>query len=201
MVSQGRSRAQARPALQPTKETIMNRSPTRIAVTCLALTAIGLGLTGCGTYAAHTPRNSSVSVDAVADPATPALATTAPAPTAQAPIPSTFTPAAPRPTPVTHFTTPEAAMRYLAAAYNRNDVAALKKVTNASARAALTAMRSGAVNLRLESCSRRPTGDYTCDFRHDFPERPLRRGHGHATFLAAPADRPGWYMSILVDCD
>jgi hypothetical protein len=29
-----------------------------------------------------------------------------------------------------HFDTPEAAMRYLAAAYNRDDLAALKKVTN-----------------------------------------------------------------------
>jgi hypothetical protein len=92
-------------------------------------------------------------------------------------------------------------MRYLAAAYNRNDVAALKKVTNASARAALTAMRPGAVNLQLENCSRRTTGDYTCEFRHDFPALMLRHGHGHATLLAAPADRPGWYMSVLVDCD
>ena len=178
----------------------MNRSPTRLTLTCLALTALGAGVTACGTHAANTTHKSSVSADAAANPAAPPLATVVPAPTAQ-PTRSTFRQAAPRRAPVTHFTTPEAAMRYLAAAYNRNDAAALKKVTNSSARAALAEMRAGAVNLQLESCSRRSSGDYTCEFRHDFPAFLLRHGHGHATFLAAPADRPGWYMSVLVDCD
>jgi hypothetical protein len=188
----------------------MNRSPALLAVTCLALTTLGVGLTACGTHVADTADNSSVSADAAANPAAPALATTAPATTtpattvpatpAQAPTPPTSRPAAPKRAPVTHFTTPEAAMRYLAVAYNRSDVAALKKVTNASAREALIEMRSGAVNLQLEKCSRRTTGDYLCDFRHDFPQR-LRHGRGHATFLAAPADRPGWYMTVLIDCD
>ena len=94
-------------------------------------------------------------------------------------------------------------MRYLAAAYNRDDVTALKHVTNPSARAALAAMRSGAVDLQLESCSRRTTGDYICEFRHEFPRhlRANSHGAGHATFIAAPADRPGWYMTVLLDCD
>ena len=92
-------------------------------------------------------------------------------------------------------------MRYLAAAYNRNDTPALKKVTNASARAALIAMRQEATNLQLTSCSRRAAGDYTCQFRHDYPEGLHRSGRGHATFLAAPADKPGWYMTVLIDCD
>jgi hypothetical protein len=100
-----------------------------------------------------------------------------------------------------HFTTPQGAMRYLAAAYNREDLAALKKVTNASARSALLAMRQGATNLTLTSCSRRASGDYVCQFRHDFPARRHRAGHGHATFLAAPATKSGWYMTVLMDCD
>jgi hypothetical protein len=181
------------------KETIMNHSPARLALTCLAVTALGAGLAACGTHAADAPRNSTVSTDVAAEPAAPGLATAPPTPTEQAPTPSTVSRPAARPAQIAHFTTPQAAMRYLAAAYNRNDVAALKKVTNTSARSALTAMRQEAVNLQLESCSRRRTGDYTCDFRHDFPDHKRSR-HGHATFLAAPADRPGWYMSVLVDC-
>jgi hypothetical protein len=122
-----------------------------------------------------------------------------------APAPATATATATattRPAPSTgpHFDTPQEAMRYLAAAYNRNDVAALKKVTNASARAALISMRQEAVNLRLTSCSRRANGDYVCLFRHDYPAGLHRHGDGHATFLAAPADKPGWYMTILINC-
>ena len=92
-------------------------------------------------------------------------------------------------------------MRYLAAAYNRDDTLALKKVTTAAARAALADMRQEATNLQLTSCSQRPIGDYICQFRHDFPESRHRTGEGHATFLAAPADKPGWYMTVLMDCD
>jgi hypothetical protein len=91
-------------------------------------------------------------------------------------------------------------MRYLAAAYNRDDPPALKKVTNASARKALIAMRQEATNLALISCSRRDSGDYVCQFRHDYPSRLHRSGHGHATFVAAPAVKPGWYMTVLIGC-
>ena len=92
-------------------------------------------------------------------------------------------------------------MRYLAAAYNRNDLQALKKVTNQPAREALVELRPEATNLQLTGCSRRPRGDYLCSFRHDFPVHRHLTGHGHATFLAAPADKPGWYMTVLLDCD
>jgi hypothetical protein len=106
------------------------------------------------------------------------------------------------PTPtVVHFTTPQAAMRYLTAAYNRNDQAALRKVTNEIARSALLRLRDEATNLRLQSCTRNRSGDYTCEFRHDFPAHRHRTGHGHATFTVAPADKPGWYMTVLVRCD
>jgi hypothetical protein len=91
-------------------------------------------------------------------------------------------------------------MRYLAAAYNRDDLLALKKVTNSSARTALIAMRNEATNLTLTNCSRRASGDYVCQFRHDYPSRLHRSGHGHATFLAAPAGKPGWYMTVLIEC-
>jgi hypothetical protein len=100
-----------------------------------------------------------------------------------------------------HFDSPQQAMRYLTAAYNRGDLAALRKVTTASARGALLDMRKEAVNLRLDSCSKRlNAGDYDCYFDHDYPASLHRSGHGHATFLAAPATRPGWYMTVLIGC-
>jgi hypothetical protein len=92
-------------------------------------------------------------------------------------------------------------MRYLAAAYNRNDLPALKKVTTPTSRGALIDLRQEASDLQLTGCSRRPIGDYLCSFRHDFPAYRHRSGHGQATFLAAPADKPGWYMTVLEDCD
>lgn len=94
-------------------------------------------------------------------------------------------------------------MRYLAEAYNRDDLAALKKVTNPTARDALESMRTEAVSLRLESCERQPAGDYVCEFRHDYPpgySPKEQHDGGHATFIAAPADNPGWYMTVLLDC-
>jgi hypothetical protein len=44
-------------------------------------------------------------------------------------------------------------------------------------------------------------GDYTCGFTHDFPVDSQRSGHGQAHFTVAPATRPGWYMTVLEDCD
>jgi hypothetical protein len=93
-------------------------------------------------------------------------------------------------------------MRYLAAAYNHNDLVALKHVTTPQARTALQAMRANAPNLQLVSCSANAgRGDYTCAFTHDFPVASHRSGHGQAHFTIAPADRPGWYMTVLEDCD
>jgi hypothetical protein len=101
-----------------------------------------------------------------------------------------------------YFASPEASMRYLSAAYNRNDLAALKHVTTPEARTNLQFMRPNAVNLRLVGCSANAGhGDYTCSFSHDFPAASHRSGHGQAHFTVAPADRVGWYMTVLEDCD
>jgi len=102
-----------------------------------------------------------------------------------------------------HFDTPQAAMTYLAAAWNRMDTVALGHVTNPAARAQLEGMRSEAANLRLDHCDRRPQGDYTCYFLHDYPVGyPMRmhRGAGQAIFLAGPAIKPGWYMTVFQSC-
>ncbi len=121
-----------------------------------------------------------------------------------------------------HFDTPEAAMRYLADAWNRGDLVSLKHVTDPSARQQLDDMHKVAVNLRLNHCEKNPGGDYTCFFDHDYPAHasttmgmgsadmtgmgsdvPTDGGvapGGHAVFLVGPADTPGWYMTVFESC-
>jgi hypothetical protein len=169
-------------------------------LTAVAGLALVLAATGCGGTATIPTGSAPTSVGPLATtpsmPATPAPPTVAMPPPSIAPTPRPTT----QPVPRVHFNSPQGAMRYLAAAYNRDDLPALKKVTNASARSALLDMRQEATNLALTSCSRRDSGDYVCEFRHDYPSRLHRSGHGQATFIAAPADKPGWYMTVLLDC-
>jgi len=91
-------------------------------------------------------------------------------------------------------------MRYLAAAWNRHDKVALWQVTTPDGRNELEAMRSEATNLRLRSCTKKPAGDYTCVFDHDYPPSMHKSGHGTATFLAGPARAHGWYMTYFEGC-
>ncbi|MHB8467483.1 MAG: hypothetical protein ACYDH6_00815 [Acidimicrobiales bacterium] len=121
--------------------------------------------------------------------------------TAQPSVPSTSTSTTVAPLP--HFDTPEAAMTYLAAAWNANDLVSLRHVTNPAARAQLDAMHSEAINLRLDHCTKRPEGDYECTFRHDYPAATpttMPGGVGEAAFLVGPADTPGWYMTVFEHC-
>jgi hypothetical protein len=103
-----------------------------------------------------------------------------------------------------HFDTPAQAMRFLAAAYNRNDLAALQKVTTPGARQALGDMHREAVNLRLATCQSIGNGTYLCTFRHDYPRSvPKSRRDpqgGEAEIVVAPAHAPGWYASRLAGC-
>jgi hypothetical protein len=190
---------------------IVLATPHRLSFVAAAGLALVLAA-GCGGRDTSLTTSAPTGVDPpVATAAVPAPATT-PATTATTPVrgsstsapassrPAATTSPAPPPVPRAHFATPQAAMRYLAVAYNHHDLAALRKVTNASARTALVAMYQEAVNLQLDGCSRRDSGDYVCTFRHDYPQLLHRSGHGQATFLAAPADKPGWYMTVLIDC-
>jgi hypothetical protein len=120
---------------------------------------------------------------------------------AAAPTPSPSPPAAASGYTGPHFGTPQAAMGYLAAAYNTGDLKALHHVTEPRAFSRLMIMRSDAINLRLRYCTPNPGGDYTCYFRHDFPASEHRSGHGEAVFIAAPAVNPGWYMYQFQSCD
>jgi hypothetical protein len=158
--------------------------PVRI-VTAVIFTA-ALAVTGC---AAHSSAGDPASAP------TPKVA----APTAPTTAPGgDHRPVAPRPL---QFATPQAAMRYLAAAYNRDDLAALMHVTTPAARHNLLAMRPNATNLQLVGCTANAgRGDYLCGFTHGYPTAADHAGPGQAHFTVAPADRPGWYMTVLNDC-
>ena len=125
-------------------------------------------------------------------PASPPVRT--PAPT----DPPTTVPASP------HFDTPQAAMTYLAAAWNSGNTVALDYVTTPAGRAGLVAMRAEAVDLRLDHCTERPQGDYLCYLDHGNPTPPNGAPQGNSlpmVVLAAPAETPGWYMTVFVSCD
>jgi hypothetical protein len=101
-----------------------------------------------------------------------------------------------------HFATPEAAMRYLASAWNRGDLVELKHVTDPMARFALDDMHREATNLKLDHCTEnKGEGDYECFFTHDYPigYKGARKA-GTAEFTVGPADRPGWYMTYFEEC-
>ena len=87
-------------------------------------------------------------------------------------------------------------MRYLAAAWNSHDYAAICRVSDPNARSLLVDMHREAVNLRFSRCQSEG-GMYTCYFRHDYPRSMHRKGIGHAEFDVAPADDPGWYVTVV----
>jgi hypothetical protein len=93
-------------------------------------------------------------------------------------------------------------MSYMAAAYNDDDTAAMRAVTDPQALTSLLAMRSSDVNLRLTLCTPTPRGDYICSFRYDYVATGRESGHRTAMLIAAPALNPGWYMYRFISgCD
>jgi len=107
-----------------------------------------------------------------------------------------------------HFGSPDAAMDYLATAWNSDNVQEIDYVTDPAGRAQLDSMATLMVNLQLESCTENPAGDYTCYFTHDITPStspttyPNPGGYppGEAVFTVAPADGPGWYLTEVVHC-
>ena len=174
--------------------------------------AAALGVAGCGVAhpiaAAHAGAASAASTARPSRPAATAPRAASRLPSHAASLPgsaASLASAADAPPTTTsvarpHFGTPQAAMRYLAHAYNRDDVAALHYVTTPSSFSALIAMRSEAVDLQLKSCAPTGHGDYNCVFRHRYPRRMHDSGYGESDFIAAPAINPGWYMYLFEDC-
>jgi hypothetical protein len=107
-----------------------------------------------------------------------------------------------------HFDTPQAAMTYLASAWNAGNVQGIDYVTNPAGRAQMDSMAAEMVNLRFDYCTANPAGDDTCIFTHDvMPSTspttyPNPGGYppGEAVFTVAPATGPGWYLTLVVHC-
>jgi hypothetical protein len=93
-----------------------------------------------------------------------------------------------------HFGTPQEAMAYMATAYDSDDTADLHAVTDPQGFTALLSMRSSDIDLQLESCTARVTGDYVCSLRYDYVHGQQNSESRVAMLIAAPALNPGWYM-------
>jgi hypothetical protein len=170
--------------------------------------------------ASGTPRQASATgaqprhITAAAAPRPAAPATPA-SPAAPATSPTTGSPGTTGSTGTTsstppaysgpHFTTPQAAMIYLAASYNSGNTTAMHTVTTPQAFTALLAMRSSDVNFQLESCTARAQGDYVCDFRYAYTHNTASGQTSdtrYAMAIVAPALNPGWYMyKFIFGCD
>jgi hypothetical protein len=182
------------------------RSAFRRLVPLAGAAGLMILITACAAgspHAANAGGNRPQPATAAAKPARQA----APSPAASPAPADPATPSAPAgsPTPAAatepHFTTPQAAMTYLATAYNSDDVAALHSVTNARSFTSLQSMRTTDVNLKLTSC--RPTGhgDDECTFRYTYVGEGQHAAR-NAMVTAAPALNPGWYMYRFIEgCD
>ena len=168
------------------------------------LAALAL-VTACGASTATTPVSAGSALPAPVVTSAPPEASPSPSASASPSPSSSPSPAVP------YFATPEAAMRYLADAWNRRDLVSLKHVTTPIGRESLEYMRQEAVDLRLTSCARNTDRqDYDCTFTHGFPVgyqgHPEDAGYarseksGTATFVVGPATRSGWYMTVLESC-
>jgi hypothetical protein len=115
-----------------------------------------------------------------------------------------------------HFATPDAAMRYLVAAYNAHDLRSEMHVTTPDARTQLETERQWVNTFSFNNCQVDGTqGDYICQFDMASMVATASPGTGTAagntssatatamgeiTVLVAPADRPGWYMYGNMGC-
>jgi hypothetical protein len=188
-------------------------------------------ITGCGLHTTrHTATNisgSTVSPSSVSTsvPAASGASTAPPAsgaatvPTTSTTVPCALTGGGPggQTVPVNqvcsaagtpHFDSPQAAMTYLASAWNAGNVKAIDYVTDPAGRQQMDSMASLMVNLQFKSCSENPAGDYTCYFSHDIAHstspttypNPGNYPPGEAVFTVAPAGTPGWYLTNVIHC-
>jgi hypothetical protein len=181
---------------RPTDDPILMRGRLAFLALFAGLAIAVTGCTGLGTHHARAGgREHGVRVAAVRRPAQAAH----PAAVPSAPAAPVTAPPAPAGYRGPHFSTPEAAMNYLATAYNTHHWARLHAITTPIAFAQLMQMRSEAINLRLTRCvPRAGRGDYLCYFTHDYPA--TGKPGGHAEMIVAPALDPGWYVYAPPQC-
>jgi hypothetical protein len=171
---------------------------------------------GAGTNPTTTPSTAASAAPTSITAPAPTTSTTTPA-TSTTICPLSVTPGTPGTVPVDevcsatgapHFGSPDAAMDYLATAWNSDNVQEIDYVTDPAGRQQLDSMATLMVNLQFKSCTENPAGDYTCYFTHDITPStspttyPNPGGYppGEAVFTVAPADAPGWYLTEVVHC-
>jgi hypothetical protein len=88
-------------------------------------------------------------------------------------------------------------MRYVAAAFNRHDLRALREMMTPSNAVVVDAMHDEAVDLRFVSCAEEEGMGLGCTFSHAFPKG---RGHGTAWMQVSFDRRLGWYVSGTPEC-
>jgi hypothetical protein len=140
-----------------------------ISLCAAAAAGVLLVLAGCsGSGGRHASASNPDSLNVAASPSATASAIATPAYTGP------------------HFDSPEAAMRYLAAAWNRHDIVAMKRVTTPDGRAALIDMYDEAVNLR-STTARPERGRATTTATSATTTRPRSTTRAAAMLNSSPA--------------
>jgi hypothetical protein len=128
---------------------------------------------------------------------------------ASAAQPAGTAPAAPAAVP--RFTTPDAAMQYLVAAYNTNNEVNIRHVTTPDSRDQFEAERQWVKTFHFRSCAANgsPTWDYTCvlnivatmpDVSATIDPATGAQVMNEVTVLVAPAERTGFYLAANEGC-
>lgn len=141
-------------------------------------------------------------------PPAPPVATTATTPPSASASPVASTPPS---ASAPHFTTPDDAMRYLAAAYNSGDEVAIRHLTTPDSRTQFESERQWVQTFRFRDCTANgaPTWDYNCilDITANVPgvSPNIDATTGlvvmdEVALLVAPAARTGYYVEANEGC-
>jgi hypothetical protein len=141
-------------------------------------------------------------------PAPPVATTTAPTPPSAKAPPVVSTPASGS---APHFTTPDDAMRYLAAAYNAGDEVAIRHVTTPDSRTEFEAERQWVKTFRFRDCTAigapywtyNCTLDITANVPGVSPDIDATTGlvvMDEVALEVSPAARTGYYMDAVEGC-
>jgi hypothetical protein len=98
-----------------------------------------------------------------------------------------------------HFSTPQAAMSYLASASDHGNIAGIHHVTTPASFKEFMGMRPEFHNLRASSCKATGRGDYVCNLGYQYRDG-KHWENATAQVIVAPAVNPGWYLYTFVSC-
>jgi hypothetical protein len=167
---------------------------------------VAVAVSGCASAGAQHEKAAAQAVPANSASSSPvAIEPVAVAPAAAMPT-ATMTTDAIAP----HFDTPDAAMRYLVAAYNANNETNIRHVTTPDSREQFEAERQWVKEFRFRDCTPNsaPNWDYTCvlDIATTMPgvqaatDPTGNEIMDEVTVLVAAAARPGYYLEANEGC-